>query len=179
MNKFIFVILLMFKTQAFAGVKINTGIENQEIVSVTTRSCNKIYVGSTLIESDCYDSIKKERVSAFKIGIGYDIEITEKFGAEANIGVNSIKNASTEINGVYKTSDKVRVKAGINASKDLGGIIENVKPGIGFQAAAEYELSDSLSLIGTLGTKSQSYQFNGQSYNDTTMNANVGISVSF
>lgn len=179
MTKFILILALLFSAPAFAGVKFNTGIENYEAVVVSTSICNKTYVGGTLVQSNCSSSVEKERVSALKVGVGYDVELNEKFGAEANVGINSIKNASAEINGTYKVSDKIKAKAGVNTSKDLGGVIENVKPGIGFQAGAEYELNDRLSLVGTLGTKSQSYEAYGQSFNDTTMAVNAGISWSF
>lgn len=182
MTKFILVLALLFSAPAFAGVKFNTGIENYEAVVVSTSICNKTYIGGVETSSDCSFSVESKRVSALKLGVSYEMELNDKLGVEAGVGINSMTNGSAELNGTYKINKKIKAKAGINTSKDLSNkTIANVKPGIGVQAGAEYALNDRLSLVGTLGTKSQSYQINDapDSFNDTTITGNVGLSFSF
>lgn len=182
MKTLILAAILMFTLNAQAGLKAGVGIENQESIQQSTGSCNSVYINGVLQSKNCSGYVEKKRANTLKVSLGYDLDLTDKYGLETSIGVNSLSNGSIELNGTYKMNDKITAKAGLNTSKDLNNaVISNTKAGLGFQVGANYNLTPKLDLVGSIGSKSQSYEIKDVpgTQNQTSISANVGIAFKF
>ena len=179
---FLFVTLIT-STALASGLKTSAGFENYESIAQSSSMCSYYYTGPTQTSCICTGSVETKRSNTLRIGVGYEVDMTERYFAEVGVGINTLTNGSAELNAGYKINDKLKAKAGLNISKDLNNrVIMNAKSGLGVQIGAEYKLNDRLSLYGTVGTKSQSYEISyvpGETYTHTSVNGNVGVTFSF